>query len=116
VFGWREFLILAKELAKSGDAASVRSAVSRAYYFAYNRAHDRATAKALPISRGTGKGSHEAVWEAYKTASWEVFDVGTKLRFARTQADYYANASVSQKDAIRAIQRAEKIVGLLAGV
>jgi len=37
-FDWEEFLILAEELEKRGDEASLRSAISRAYYSTFHMA------------------------------------------------------------------------------
>ena len=41
-FDWSEFLTLADELGKRADEASLRSALSRAYYYVYHLALRRA--------------------------------------------------------------------------
>ena len=41
-FGWSEYLNLAMELGARKDEASLRSAISRAYYYVYHLALERA--------------------------------------------------------------------------
>jgi uncharacterized protein (UPF0332 family) len=114
VFDWQEYLILAKALASKSDPASLRSAVSRAYYFAYNRAVSLALKKNLP--RDPKLGLHAGMWEAFRTVSYEVFSDGNRLRRARNDADYDARLSISRRDAEIAIIRAQKLAELLQGI
>jgi len=44
-YDWSEYLALAKELSQKGSDAAARSAISRAYYAAYNTARRHRAAK-----------------------------------------------------------------------
>ncbi len=63
-FDWRDYLLLAEDLAtRQGDEAAARSAISRAYYAALGRAAE--------VLRGEGRTisfmqTHSDVWRALR--------------------------------------------------
>lgn len=65
-FNWIGYLRLAEELAKRPDEASLRSAISRAYYYIYHLALQRAEANdfaALP-----GEATHSQLWRVFSNS------------------------------------------------
>ena len=90
-FDWHEFLVFAEELENtSKDEAALRSAVSRAYYAAFNQAERFLRQREIEI-RNT-ENSHEAVWNAFerhKDRTWKaVYNSGDALKRKRVLADY----------------------------
>ena len=62
-FNWSGYLQLAEELGKRSDEASLRSALSRAYYYVYHLALERAEAndfKPIPGEWKPGAGLSES--------------------------------------------------------
>ena len=51
-FSWSEYLRLAQDLGKRSDEASLRSAISRAYYYVYHLGLDRARSNNFTFSEG----------------------------------------------------------------
>jgi len=91
VFDWTQYLVLAEELAMhSNDEASLRSAVSRAYYAAFCTARNRLLQEGEEIPT-TGE-AHATVWTKYrKSVQKHRKDIGTtgdRLRRSRNKADY----------------------------
>src|ERR1700740_1470503 len=108
-FDWKEYLRLANHLAEQQDEAAMRSAVSRAYYCAYNLAMLRAQANSYRSPSDTG--SHDALWhlshpnaEKHKVDECkQLASIGTRLKRRRVQADYrrdFNRLSDAVKDAI----------------
>lgn len=92
MFDWAEFLMLAERLAERGaDEATLRTAISRAYYAAYHRASAYVRANALVPARA--RLTHQRVWEAFALVNdprhAEVAVRGDRLRRLRTSADYH---------------------------
>ena len=90
-FDWRDYLTLAEELAqRTQDAASLRSAISRAYYSAFCSARDFLQREGVPL-RVAG-GIHEAVWQTFLNdprRQWvSIGQRGDLLRRDRARADY----------------------------
>lgn len=91
-FDWNEYLALANFLATRPDEASKRSAISRAYYFAFNVAFARAetTAGRHP----SWENYHSWCWDKYKNtpdASCTQLGIdGDRMRRRRVKADYRA--------------------------
>ncbi len=89
-FDWNNFLVLAEELGARADDASRRTAISRAYYFAFNLAFARAesTAGARPV----GEASHYWCWNKYAaTPDWDckrLANLGRRMKYWRVRADY----------------------------
>lgn len=113
-FSWGKFLALAHELSSRGDEASLRTAASRAYYFAYHLAEP--IAKASPkwaAARSSCRGYHQAVWkvlsEDARAEAQEAGDEGEDLRELRTRADYEKLATLAKSEVEAAIKAAERI-------
>ena len=89
-FDWLEFLTLAEELGERADEGSLRSALSRAYYYVYHLALRRAqdnNFKATP-----GEGTHTQLWRVFSTnpepACWKLAEIAVRLKEKRERADY----------------------------
>jgi hypothetical protein len=118
---WSEYIVLADELAGHGSEASRRSAVSRAYYGAYNPARRWLEANVGPVDRWA---AHRQVWDAFRVPElasestrpkWELLgEIGELLRGLRNQADYDDHLPDLDNRAPQAVTRAERIVALLA--
>ncbi|MDX1983588.1 MAG: hypothetical protein SFV51_25170 [Bryobacteraceae bacterium] len=89
-FDWSTYLALAEELGAREDEASLRSAISRAYYFVYHLALQRAEANDLKAS--PGEPSHRQLWrlfdESPETACRKLGVIATRLKQKRERADY----------------------------
>lgn len=88
MFDWREYHQLATDLLQRGSNASLRSAISRAYYAADGRAaHDLIDKHVLE----SGDINHEKVWRAFAHASHtdrqNINSWGFSLKDARESAD-----------------------------
>ncbi len=110
-FDWAEFLTLAKELAQRSDEASLRSAVSRAYYAVFGKA--RALLKAEGVSLVSNATDHARVWEAFRSstddARYYIGVDGMALRNSRNRADYNVEVTDIKFRAPRAVRKAEDI-------
>jgi hypothetical protein len=89
-FDWKDYLALAKKLAAEKDAASLRSAISRGYYYVFHIALDRAKDNNYEYVVQTG--THKSMWQVYLGSP--VFDcqklgtMGQRLQRERERADY----------------------------
>ena len=118
---WPEYIVLADDLAGQGSEASKRSAVSRAYYGAFNPTRRWVEENVRPIDRWA---SHRQVWDAFTAADlasedtrakWEfVGEIGEALRIRRNQADYDESMPDLDRHAAEAVANAERILALLA--
>jgi uncharacterized protein (UPF0332 family) len=91
-FDWNNFLTLAHELATKMDEASKRTAISRAYYCAFNFALPRAVANVGPRPRDVP--SHQWCWNQYirtaHPACKQLGITGQRMKDLRVKADYHA--------------------------
>lgn len=89
-FDWKEYLTLAQELSARADEASKRTAISRAYYFAYHLALSRAEKNRCVFNRLAP--AHKQCWEKYQASSDSscatVGIMGDRLKRSRAKADY----------------------------
>ena len=92
-FDWSNYLALAEELALRPDEASLRSALSRAYYYVYHLALNRAKVnqfEALP-----GEGTHTQLWRLFsgspEPACQKLAQIAGRLKEKRERADYQPN-------------------------
>jgi uncharacterized protein (UPF0332 family) len=118
---WPEYIVLAEELSGLDSEGSRRSAVSRAYYGAFNSARRWLEANVGPISN---RAAHRQVWAAFNApgsaseatrAKWEdIGEIGERLRILRNQADYDDGMPNLDLRAPEAVIRAERILALLA--
>jgi hypothetical protein len=118
---WREYIVLAEGLAAQDSEASKRSAVSRAYYGAFNPAHHWLESHVGRIDRWA---THKQVWDAFRSPDlaspgtlpkWEeVGQIGDSLRTLRNEADYDESMPGLDRHAPRSVADAERILSLLA--
>jgi hypothetical protein len=90
-FDWSNYLGLAKQLAQNkDDEASLRSAISRAYYFVYNLALERAEKNGFTIRRDDSY--HAQLWLNYAGSPdptcVRLGEIAKRLKFSRVKADY----------------------------
>lgn len=89
-FDWNEFLSLAQQLARRNDEASKRTAISRAYYCAFNIAFERAESRGC--RRPKGEGSHQWCWRQYSqnsdSACAKLGAAGDRMKRLRVKVDY----------------------------
>ena len=113
-FSWEEYLVLAKELSRKGGEAAMRSAISRAYYAAYQTARRH---KGSRNAMATQSGSHGAVWRALKESGnrdWRrAGNQGQDILEYRRQADYDDDVSGLTPMMYRTLRIAEEIMRLL---
>ena len=90
-FDWINYLRLAEDLAAKGDEASLRTAISRAYYFIFNIAYARAERNLGPKPENTTT-THKWCWDAYSNCGdqicQELGTEGERLKWLRVQMDY----------------------------
>jgi len=98
-FDWKNFLILAEELAGRSDTASKRTAISRAYYFVFNIAFIRATLTTGDYPRD--ESFHNWCWTKYRSSPviecQRLAVAGERMKAARVKADY-SPADISRLD------------------
>jgi hypothetical protein len=118
---WPAYIALAGGLAASPSEAARRSAISRAYYGAFNVARRWLEENVEPIEN---RGAHGQVWETFRRSDraslgtreeWRlVGELGHRLRLLRNQADYADRIPGLDLQAPRAVLSAEQILALLA--
>jgi uncharacterized protein (UPF0332 family) len=104
-FDWKNFLSLAEVLAANSDDASKRTAISRAYYCAFNLALARAKSKGRFPPKKTP--THQWCWEQYRgtndKACVQLATTGDRMRKMRVYADYNAADIRRLDDAVQSI-------------
>jgi uncharacterized protein (UPF0332 family) len=89
-FDWSGYFQLAEELAKRQDEASIRSALSRAYYYVYHLALQRAQDNGF--STLPGEGTHKQLWRNYSGSPepdcQTLAEIAARLKEKRERADY----------------------------
>ena len=89
-FGWEEFLKLADELGNGSDEASQRTALSRAYYFVYHLARQRAEGNGFKAVKG--EATHTQLWRTFSespdTDCRKLGEIAARLNENRRKADY----------------------------
>lgn len=115
LFNWSDYLALAKDLSLSDKENALRSAISRAYYAAYNEARAYCNSKHIEIP--PSKDSHQAMWNKFLTQGRHLRGVHTKgdlLRLQRVHADYTNTPFERIEDEVKqAIHDSEAILGWL---
>jgi hypothetical protein len=96
-FDWSEYLQLAEELGRRPDEGSLRSAISRAYYYVYHLALDRAEANRFkPLS---GESTHTQLWRCYSDSPepecMRLGQLALRLKERRERADYKSRYGAS---------------------
>jgi uncharacterized protein (UPF0332 family) len=127
IFDWQEYLNLAKDLSPEGSKpqsqpnqqleAKYRSAISRAYYAAYNIAYEFAKT-GLGYERTRDGKDHQSLIRFYseqfeKTNTPAFEDISSDLSAMldlRHKSDYRANAKIKHENAADCIERSEYII------
>lgn len=113
---WAGYLALAERLANETGEAELRSAVSRAYYSAYNDARRYVRNKSPGFS---GKDDqHWLVWDWFGEEpgqAAQIATLGSGLRKKRNEADYkvYSEMPNLKYEATQAVQKARRILTIL---
>lgn len=88
-FAWSQFLSLSEELGTRADEASLRSAISRAYYYVYHLALKRAVENGFIVVAG---GVHIQLWRLFlENPEPDCKRLGTiagRMKRQRERADY----------------------------
>lgn len=116
-FDWSAYREVAETLSQKADEASLRSAISRAYYCAYHLAVGHLSEHFnFQVSKDK---SHDTVWRTFSTKGrsyGEVWSKGDKLKKLRVDADYDSNAVIRDETAAFSLQLADRIVTILQGI
>ena len=117
---WRDYIVLANGMAAHPQEAMKRSAVSRAYYGAFNVCRRWLESSVTPID---DRVAHNQVWLTFRTAdratddsrsNWrQVGSLGSSLRALRNRADYDDEVPGLGSQAREAVEAAERILELL---
>ena len=118
-FQWSKFLDLAKTLAAAtNDDASLRSAVSRAYYCAFNLALARAKGNSYRPPEDAG--IHDQLWGLYSRNDDKTCAIlailGQRMKRRRVKADYHLSFDRLDDEVTLAIADAEQFLSLLSGL
>ncbi len=91
-FDWREYLVVAKELAQDGRESTSRISISRAYYCTYHLGRIYALTKGYSEP---AKSAHSALWKWYESQADKNLKAlgiqGNRLKMSRVAADYKAD-------------------------
>ncbi len=120
-FDWQGYYDLAKVLSERDDEASLRSAMSRAYYAAFHSAQMKVKQRDPSLVRAEGQGSHEVVWRWYKEqrnnrTMTQIGVWGFRLKDERVAADYRADSPIDANRAKDALDEASNILRRLASI
>jgi uncharacterized protein (UPF0332 family) len=111
-FDWVDYLRVAKDLAEKNDEASLRAAISRAYYAAFWTARILVEEDIGEIREA--RGVHEVVWNRFNydkcSHGSSILDVGNLLKAQRIVADYRADKFIGRQAVQLAIRRAEALI------
>ena len=99
-FNWSRYLDLAKDLGSRHDEASLRSAISRAYYHVYHLALQRALNNGFQPARG--ESTHHQLWRVFSDSPepdcQRLAFIANKLKEKRQRADYEGRYSRAAED------------------
>ena len=114
-FDWVQYLVLARELGGQKLESAQRSAVSRAYYAAYNAALAYCNTHHIHIFNNGG--SHEDLWNTFEGEGdlimRTVSTKGNRLRRKRTKADYDSEVSGLQSMMEQSLEESHEILKAL---
>ena len=117
-FGWSDFLELARELGERDDEASLRSAVSRAYYATFNTARQVLDHLDPDYSMMRSRDSHQEVWNRVQNLrrrqAKTAHRSGRSLLSKRKVADYDFAVDGWPKRTELAVSEAERAISALS--
>ncbi len=114
-FDWSDYRTLAETLKQQPDEAARRSAISRAYYFAYHQALRHLTEQ-HQFQVSEDKPAHDQVWREFSRQGLsyrEVWNKGDRLKKLRVEADYRATATLDAEATTLALKLADRICACL---
>jgi uncharacterized protein (UPF0332 family) len=115
-FNWNEYFTLAQDLAARPDEASLRSAISRAYYYVYHLALARASANTFVPKRG--EATHVQLWRLYRTSPvpdcQRLALIAEELQGKREKADYEDYYVRLIEEVPKLLSQAQKFEAMLA--
>jgi uncharacterized protein (UPF0332 family) len=115
-FDWTDFQRLAKELATRPEESCLRTAVGRAYYYAFHLARKRVIENGFPIT--PREDSHKQVWEKYSSSPdfecKKLAEIAMRLKGKRQTADYEQFYPRISDDAPQVVSAAEDFATRLA--
>jgi len=92
-FDWFQYFRLADELAKRPEDSALRSALSRAYYYVFHLALQRAQINGFTIS--PGESTHKQLWRNFDSSPEpdcrKLAQIAGRLKEKRERADYDDN-------------------------
>ena len=105
-------------MGKRSDEASLRSALSRAYYYVYHLAPERAEANDFkPIP---GEGTHTQLWRLFngspEPACKNLANLAARLKEKRERADYNKNFNRIEEEVPEVLEDARNFAAQLARV
>lgn len=114
-FDWSRYFRLAGELADSVDEASLRSAISRAYYYVYHLALQRAQTNAF--SPKPNEGTHTQLWRVFSGSPepdcQRLAAIAMRLKEKRERADYENHYARAGEDVPLMLEDARTFAALL---
>jgi uncharacterized protein (UPF0332 family) len=115
-FDWHQYYNLADELSKRPEESCLRTAIGRAYYYAFHLARKRIIDNRFFISPGAD--SHKQVWEKFEgSADHRRRSLGVLAKFLkekRQRADYEPIYSRIEDDVPIVLERAKTFANDLA--
>jgi uncharacterized protein (UPF0332 family) len=117
-FDWSDYFRLAQELEHRVDEASLRSAISRAYYYVYHLALARAEANAYkPMP---GEGTHTQLWRVFSGSPepkcQRLAIIAGRMKEKRERADYGDRYARVAEDVPTLLADAREFEALLRGL
>lgn len=89
-FDWSQYFRLAEELAQRPEESALRSALSRAYYYVFHLALQRAQSNGFAFS--DAEGTHKQLWRIFKLSPepdcQKLGEIAGRLKEKRRRADY----------------------------
>jgi hypothetical protein len=116
-FNWKDYLTLAKTLSESTEDASLRTAISRAYYCVFNLSLYKA--KTNEFRPKDDASSHDQLWGLYgrnkdkDRICSQLSAIGGRMKRRRVLADYRFSYDDLAADAKETISDAEECITLL---
>ncbi len=116
-FDWADYLSFAQALNPLNGEATIRAAISRAYYAAYGRACTRLRRRNVTFPRGD---IHTFVWSEYESIvnadGDDVGDNGFTLKQRRVRADYNDSPPLRRTDMEIALRDAATLIRDIDGL
>jgi uncharacterized protein (UPF0332 family) len=117
-FDWLEYFEIARELGQRPQEAAKRTAVSRAYYSAYQLASASLRHNNVRTYPRDERKSHLKIWNAYtqstKIPCRKIGNEGLKLKEERRDADYDADSTFNDRRVEQCISKAGTILASIS--